>query len=69
MPYSCATYIPSIVSELQASASKLFNGFKNNNLKANPGKSHIVFNNKKSEIVSIDGKPVAASSNEKLLGV
>ena len=40
-PYSCATDIPSVALELQASATKLFLWFKNNHLKANPGKSLI----------------------------
>ena len=53
-PYSCATDIPSVALELQASATKLFLWFKNNHLKANPGKSHILLSSKKPEIVSVD---------------
>ena len=68
-PYSCTTDIPSGALELQASATKLFLWFKNNHLKGNPGKSHILFSSKKPEIVSVDGISVAASSHEKLLGV
>ena len=68
-PYSCATDIPSVAMELQASATKLFLWFKNNHLKANPGKSHILHSSKKPEIVSVDGISIAASSHEKLLGV
>ena len=60
--YSCTTDIP-------VSATKLFRWFKNNHLKANPGKSHILLSTNKLEIVSIDGIPLAASSHEKLLGV
>ena len=52
-PYSCATDIPSVALELQASATKLFLWFKNNHLKANPGKSHILLSSKKPEIVSV----------------
>ena len=68
-PYSCATDIPSVALKLQASATKLFLWFKNNHLKANPGKSHILLSSKKPEIVSVDGISIAASSHEKLLGV
>ena len=68
-PYSCATDIPSVALELQASATKLFSWFKNNHLKANPGKSHILLSSKKPEILSTDRIPLAASSHEKLLGV
>ena len=67
--YSCATDIPSLPLEVQASATKLFRWFKNNHLKANPGKSHILLNTNKLEIVSIDGIPLAASFHKKLLGV
>ena len=41
-PYSCATDIPSVALELQASATKRFRWFKNNHLKANPEKPHIL---------------------------
>ena len=63
------TDITSVALELQAFATKIFRWFKNNHLKANPGKSHILLSTKKSEIVSIDGIVLAASSAEKLLGV
>ena len=38
-------------------------------LKANPGKSHILLSTNKLELVAIDGIPLAASSHEILLGV
>ena len=63
------TEIPSLVLELQVSATKLFRWFKNNHTKANPGKSHILLSSKKPEIVSVDQISLAASSHEKLLGV
>ena len=68
-PYSCATDIPSVAKELQVSSTKLSPWFKNNYLKANPGKSCILLSSTKQEIVSVDGIPVALSSHEKLLGV
>ena len=68
-PYSGATDIPSVALELQASATKLFGWFKNNHLKANLGKSHILYSSKKPEIVLVDQISLAASSQEKLLGV
>ena len=42
-PCSCATDIPSVALELQASATKLFRWFKDNHLKDTPGKSHILY--------------------------
>ena len=68
-PYSCATDIPSLPLEVQASATKLFRWFKNNHLKANPGKYHILLSTNNLEIFSIGGIPLAASSHEKLLVV
>ena len=68
-PYSFVTDIPSLPLKVQASATKLFRWFKNNGLKANPAKSHILLSTNKLEIVSIDGIPLAASSHEQLLGV
>ena len=64
-----ATEIPSLVLELQVSATKHFRWFKNNHTKANPGKSHILLSSKKPEIVSVDRISLAASSHEKLLEV
>ena len=50
-PYSCATDIPSVAMELEVSVNKLFLWFKNNHLKANPGKYHILLSSKKPENV------------------
>ena len=66
--YSGATDIPSVALESQVSATELFRWFKNNLLKDNPGKSHILLSSKKHEIVLIDGIPLATSSHEKVLG-
>ena len=43
--------------------------FKNNHVKTNPGKSHVLLSTKKPEIISIDRIPLATSSHEKLLVV
>ena len=67
--YSCATSIPSVALELQVSTTNLFCWFKNNHLKANPGKSHILLSSKKPLIVSVDEIRLAASSHEKITGV
>ena len=55
--------------ELQASATTFFRWFTNNQLKANPRKSHILLSTKKPKLVSIYGIPFAASSHKKLLEV
>ena len=68
-PSLCETDALGVELQLQASATKLFRWCKNNCLKANLVKSHILLSTKKPEVVKIDGTPIAASSHEKLLGV
>ena len=67
--YSCAKDILSVALEMQVSATKLFRWYKNNQIKPNPGKSHISLSINELEIVSIDGIPLRESSYEKSLGV
>ena len=68
-PNSSAINISGQPLQVQPSATKRYCWLKNNHLKANPGKSHILLSTNRLEIVSIDGIPLAASSHEKLLGV
>ena len=39
-----------LLLELQSLVFRLFKWFENNHIKANPGKSHILLNNKETEI-------------------
>ena len=41
-PYSCAQDISSVISELQRFAIKIFDWYRNNYMKANPGKCHAI---------------------------
>ena len=50
MPYA----IRVVMSELQSLAFRLLKWFENNHMKANPGKSHILLSNKKTEKVKIN---------------
>ena len=68
-PYSCAIDIPSVALELQASASKLFRWLKNNHVKANPLKSHVLLGTKKPQNISIDEISFAAIFHKKLIGI
>ena len=68
-PYSCGTDIPTIISELQAISTKVFNWFGNNPMKANPGKCHLLLSTKSPELVSIDGIQIKSSTAETLLGI
>ena len=69
IPYSCATDIPSVISELQAISTKLLNWFGSNHMKANPGKCHLLHSTESLEVVSIDGIQITSSTAEILLGI
>ena len=68
-PYSCGTDIPTVISELQAISTKVFNWFNNNHMKGNPGKCHLLLSTKSPEVVSIDGIQIKSSTAETLLGI
>ena len=68
-PYSSGTDIPTVISELQAISTKVFNWFGNNRMKANPGKCHLVLSTKSPEVVSIDGIQIKPSTAETLLDI
>ena len=63
-PYSCGTDIPTVISELQAISTKVFNWFGNNHMKANTGKFHLVLSTKSPEVVSIVGIQMKSSTAE-----
>ena len=63
-PYSCGTDIPTVISELQATSTKVFNWFGNNHMKSNPGKCHLFLSTK-----SPDGTKGKSSTAETLLGI
>ena len=52
-PYACGEKLPALISELQSSGFRLFNGIENKHMKANTGKSHILLSNKKNEEVTV----------------
>ena len=58
-----------VISELQSSAFRLFKWFENNHMKANPGKSHILLSNKKTEKVKINDVVLASRVEENLLDI
>ena len=68
-PYSCAQDISSVISELQRIAKKIFNWCKNNHIKANPGKCHVILSsNTQREILFVNAS-IASNLSEKLLGI
>ena len=68
-PNSCAHDISSVVSELQRIAKNIFNWCRNNHVKANPGKYHVILSSiTQSEILFVNIS-IASSLSEKLLGI
>ena len=68
-PYSCGENIRVVISELQSLAFRLFKWFEDNHMKANPGKSHVLLSNKKTEKVKINDAVLTSSVEEKLFGI
>ena len=73
-PYSCATDIPTVISELQAKfqlhiSTKVFNWFGNNHMKRNPSKCHLLLSTKCPEIVSIGRIQITSSTAETVLAI
>ena len=68
-PYARGENIRVVISELQSLAFRLFKWFENNHMKANPGKSHILLSNKKTEKVKINDVVLTSRVEEKLLGI
>ena len=68
-PYSCGTYNPTVISELQGISTKVFHWFGNNHMKANPGKCHLFLGTKRPEVISIDGIQITSSTAKTLLDI
>ena len=68
-PYSCAQDISSVISELQRIAKKTFDWCRNNDMKANPGKCHVIFSSNTQREIHFANTSIASSLNEKLLGI
>ena len=67
-PYACGENIRAATSELKPSAFRLIKWFENDHMKANPGKSHILLSNKKTEKVTINDIVLTSSVDKELLG-
>ena len=67
--YACGENIRVVILELQSLAFRLFKWFENNHMKANPGKSHILLSNMKTEKVKMNNVVLTSSVEEKLLGI
>ena len=69
-PFSCAKTIPAVISELENDSIALLNWVKNNGLKANPNKFHLILSDTCNQLsINIDKSTISNSSSQKLLGI
>ena len=69
-PFSCAKCIPSVISQLENDSATLLNWIRNNGLKANPDKFHLILSDTNQDYsVRVDKFSIQNSTSEKLLGI
>ena len=67
--YPCTPDINSVISKLQSRSDKLSTWFKNNHMKANPGKCNLLLNFKTPTESCFGGFSIKSITKETLLGV
>ena len=67
--YSCSQDISSVISELQRIAKNIFDWCRNNHMKTNPGKCHVILSANTQRENGFANASVASSLREKLLGI
>ena len=68
-PYHCSDNTESVIEMLEIAATKLFQWFKDNNLKANADKCHLLLSTNESEQININDTIIDSSKAEKLLKI
>ena len=68
-PYHCSDNTESVIEMLEIAATKLFQWFKDNNLKANADKFQLLLSTNESEQININDTIIHSSNAEKLLGI
>ena len=68
-PYSCAQDISSVISEPQRITKKNFDWCRNNHMKANPEKCHVILSSNTQREIRFANTSIASSPSEKLLGI
>ena len=66
--YSCAQDLSSVISELQRIAKKIFDWCRNNPMKTNPGKCHVMLSSNTQTEIRFVNASIGSSLSEKLLG-
>ena len=69
-PFSCNTTIPNVITDLQNEGTIILNWLKNNGLKANPDKFHLLLSDpNETYSVNVENYNIQNSKCEKLLGI
>ena len=68
-PYSCTQDVSSVISELQRIAKKFFDWCRNDHMKANPEKCHVLLSSYTQEEIRFANASIASSLNEKLFWI
>ena len=69
-PYACKMDIKSVISQIEEDSTTLLNWVKNNGMKANPNKFHLMLSHPDENIsVNIDSYQIKNRKSEKLLGI
>ena len=68
-PYPCAQDISSVISELQRIIKKIFDWCRNNHMKANPEKCHVILSSNTQKEIRFANASITSSPNQKLLGI
>ena len=67
--YSCAQDISSVISELQRITKKMFDWCRNNHMKPNPKKYHVILSSNTQREIRFANASIASSPSEKLLWI
>ena len=68
-PFSCAKSIPTVISQLENDSAILLNWMRNNGLKANPNKFHLILSENDDLAVNVDRFKIQNNKCKKLLGI
>ena len=68
-PYVTGESIEQVISSLEKSTTELFQWFKDNGMKANANKCHLLLSNNETSSIEIEGTKIVNSESEKLLGI
>ena len=68
-PYSCAQDISFVISELQRITKKFFQCCRNNHMKVNPEKCHVMLSSNTQREIGFANASITSSPSEKLLGI